>query len=537
MDGRGAVAAITATLLVCGCSSGTGDSASNPGAEVSRAPTGVSGDEPTVGTATLLRVALSRPRSLVPADAYDSSTTDVLPAIFSPLYRVTGTGEIEPLVAAAPPTTVDATTWTIPVEPGWEFHNGEPVSGRSFVDAWNLAASSTDYVGGIGMRAIAGFEQVFAGEAKTLSGLRLIDPMTIEVTLVEPDSMFPVDLAGVLFAPMASRCLDDPEACETRPVGNGPFRVVEPLSESGQLALERFDRWAGPAVAAAERIEIVPASSNIEMINDLGAADLDLARLDSLGPPGASSEIVMSSVAMPALTALRFAAGDANLADPATRAAISMAIDRESLAEVAVGGAAVPAYGLAPSTVVGHQPDACGSACHFDPVAARALLATAGGIDGPLPLTYSPDFGRAEAFDLLARQLETNLGVDVEARAVDGAALSFGAGAIRDGLVQHGWNADGPLAEDLVVPWSGDHGRELGYSNPGVDGMLARARSASRFDQAVELIKQAERAVLADLPVVPLWFRSVRWGASSRLVGLEFAGGGAPRWELLTAND
>ena len=38
-------------------------------------------------------------------------------------------------------TSDDGLTWTITVADGWTFHDGEPVSAYSFVDAWNWTAN------------------------------------------------------------------------------------------------------------------------------------------------------------------------------------------------------------------------------------------------------------------------------------------------------------------------------------------------------------------------------------------------------------
>lgn len=538
-------AAIAAACSLAGCSSGSGDPTGTTPTTLVGTGAHATSHVPTSAatapsTSATLRVGLLQPRSLVPADAAESSVTEVLPAIFSPLLRLGADGSLEPLVAVGMPESSDAVTWSITVDDGWTFHDGEPVTAQSFVDGWNLAASSLGYSGGFELAGIAGFDAVISGEATTLTGLRAVDPMTVEVTLAAADASFPVVLASVVLAPMSSRCLRDPPACESRPNGNGPFQVAGSWAPGEVLVLERYERWRGLAPARSGRIEIHTGLSDAEVLDRIDRGELDLARLGA-GPdgpalqPAAHDGVPVDAVAMPALTALHPAAADPRLADPRMRTAISQALDRTALAAVASSGDAVPAAGLTPPGAAGHHATVCGTACVHDPAAARAAYDLAGAIVGPLPLTYSGDFGNEDAFALVAAQLERALGVDVELRPVGSAELGLDPGAVREGLVALGWSASTPVSSQLVARWSGALGRELGYENPLVDDLVRRSAAARSFEDGLALAAEAERAVLADLPSLPLWFRATRWARSSALDGFTTSAG-APRWELLAVD-
>lgn len=530
---RSVVAAVLAmsSLIACSPAAPAPSAAPAPVTSTATATTSLAQIEPPQ-IEKVLTVAMT-PSSLVPADAMENSTIALLMAIFSPLLELSGDGTLTPLAAADLPTTTDARTWTIPLAPGWTFHDGEPVTGRSFVDGWNFAATAAPYSGGYELRQIAGYEEVLAGAATALSGLRLVDPMTIEVTLAEPDSTFPVKLSHVVFAPMSAHCLADPAGCETLPVGNGPFRVVERSVDGQGLSLERYDEWRGSASAQVDRIEVVPTMTDEDIVGQVGSGQLDLASvLSGSELVAAAGNVAVTSVPSAVSKSLIFSPGDERLLDPKIRTAISLAIDREAVAAAAAGGfRGVPAHGLTPPNVAGHSPDACGRACEYDPVAARAQLEAAGGLAGPVSLTYSGGYGDEEAFRLLAAQLETNLGIDIELIPVESGELTFGVSGA--GLIEDGWGAGAPVAAELVARWSGELGRDLGYSSEVVDDLMARAASAPSLDAGLQLVQQAEAQVLADFPAAPLWFSSHHWVHSIRLVGFETSGWGAPRWELL----
>ncbi|MEZ5176176.1 MAG: ABC transporter substrate-binding protein [Acidimicrobiia bacterium] len=87
---------------------------------------------------------LTNPQSLFPMDANESEGTAVLMGnVFTGLVQFDGaTGE--PYMAQAESITSDdgGKTWTVVLREGWTFHNGEPVTAQSYVDAWSFGAQA-----------------------------------------------------------------------------------------------------------------------------------------------------------------------------------------------------------------------------------------------------------------------------------------------------------------------------------------------------------------------------------------------------------
>ena len=82
-------------------------------------------------------VYICEPEHLVPQNTNEVCGAEVLNALFTPLV------EYDPETAAQTfegamgesITSDDQTVWTIKLRRGWTFHNGEPVTAQSFVDA------------------------------------------------------------------------------------------------------------------------------------------------------------------------------------------------------------------------------------------------------------------------------------------------------------------------------------------------------------------------------------------------------------------
>lgn len=81
------------------------------------------------------------PEHLTPTNSNESEGIAVLKAVFKGLVDYDPrTTETRLQVAESIESEDGGKTWTVTLEDGWTFHNGEPVTAASFVDAWNYAA-------------------------------------------------------------------------------------------------------------------------------------------------------------------------------------------------------------------------------------------------------------------------------------------------------------------------------------------------------------------------------------------------------------
>jgi oligopeptide transport system substrate-binding protein len=211
-----AVLAATA-LVLAGCGGGDDDPAAASGGEFS--------------------VYICEPEHLIPQNTNETCGAEVLSALFTPLvdYDVS-TNEVQIGDGVAESiTSPDQKVWTIKLKPGWTFHNGEPVDAASYARGWNAGAYGPNaYGNAYFFQNIEGYDalQVPDGApsgskppATEMSGVRVVDPLTLEVTLDEPFSQFPVTLGYTAFYPLPKAYTGDPEAFEERPIGNGAFRT------------------------------------------------------------------------------------------------------------------------------------------------------------------------------------------------------------------------------------------------------------------------------------------------------------------------
>lgn len=87
---------------------------------------------------------INEPASLIPMDANESEGTQVLMGnVFTGLVQFhADTGEAYFANAESITSDDGGKTWTIVLRAGWTFHNGEPVTAESYVNAWSFGARS-----------------------------------------------------------------------------------------------------------------------------------------------------------------------------------------------------------------------------------------------------------------------------------------------------------------------------------------------------------------------------------------------------------
>jgi oligopeptide transport system substrate-binding protein len=453
--------------------------------------------------------------SLLPQESRETCGGRVLVQLFSGLAELDPqTGEPR-LVVAESITTDDATTWTIELHDGWTFHNGEAVTARSFVDAWNFAAHPDNGMRNADFFAdVVGFDAVRAGDVDVLAGLRMVDELTIEVELVEPFVPFLAKLTDSAFYPLPSIAYEDLDAFDRHPVGNGRFELVS-YDPDREVVLRRHEGWPGPEPALAREVVYLIYTGDGALQTayvDVRVGALDV--LDNVPPEHLASvdaEFGDRVVRTPtsALTMLGLPMYDERFGDNRDlRRALSLAIDRERIVAEALDGAATPATALIPPVLDAHSPGSC-AYCRYDPALARMLFDRSGGWDGPLTVHYHTGVGAEHWIRDVIAQWQETLGIGEVAIETHELAPYLRMLDRRDvaGPFRIGWSLSYLSPEYALAELYRSTGGAnfFGYENAAFDEALELA-NASDVGEAIARYREAESIVLDDLPVIPLWF-------------------------------
>ncbi|MGH8916741.1 MAG: peptide ABC transporter substrate-binding protein [Actinomycetes bacterium] len=493
----------------------------------------------TTGDATISIFTNEPENPLVPGDTTENEGGKVVDALF------TGLVEYDPNTAepynemAESIETTDSKLYTIALKRGWTFHDGTPVLAHNFVDAWNHTAYSPNGQQTASFFAqIQGYNDVHTEDpdgsagpaqapqptAREMSGLRVVDDYTFEVTLAEPFAVFPTKLGYTAYSPLPDSFFADQAAFEDKPIGNGPFRF-ESRRPGVDIVLSRYDDYPGVRKPSVAGIEFRIYQSIDSAYADIVANNLDF--LDTIPPAALTGNIYQADlpgrfVIRPVLSVqtMSFPLYDPRYANPDLRRALSMAIDREQLNQQIFNGTRPPADGLVAPNIPGRAENQCGRLCEFRPEEAKRVFDSTG-FTGPVELTTNVDAGNQEWMTAVCNSIANTLGVTCNFVPVP----TFGEfrQKINDrqmsAIYRSGWGADYPSIENFLNPRyrTGASSNDGEYSSPAVDAKLAQADAATSRTEADLLYQEAERLTIQDMPVIPVYFYTNPSGWSERL--------------------
>lgn len=462
----------------------------------------------------------------------DSGDTNVDYAIWTPLTEIDpGSGRLADAVAQSV-TSADQRVWTIKIRHGWTFQNGQPVTAQSFADSWNATAygpntMTENYLFSI----ISGYTAMNPTSGKPsaskLSGVKVIDPYTLRVTLSAPLSLFPYVISGTPFAPLPKAALGHLASFDKKPIGDGPYEVTGQGLAPGvqQLKLQRYARYAGqPGKAKTIGIALYQNPGAAYTSFQSGAIDMTLVSGNDLASAAQSYPGQLVRATAPAIEYLGFPLWDKRFASPQIRQAFSLAVDRDAIVRSLLHGFGQATGELAPKSIPGGGQPVC-SYCGYDPAKARQLLASAGGWHGPLTLWTDSDPTDGTVLQAIANQLRTNLGIsdisikqqsfdqlypNLSAHKVDGPTLLYMAASYPHYYA---------MVQQLFSPASLDD--VTGYSNPQVTALINRAAASGNPGQVISLTQQAAKAALGGMPIAPLYFPQTGLVHSKQLGSIE----------------
>lgn len=457
------------------------------------------------------------PASLDPAAASDNFSTQVIRDLYEGLTSESPTGEVIPGVASSWTVDSTGTTYTFQLRTDARWSNGKLVSADDFVASWRRVLDpkqgspvSSD------LRLIVGATAIMSGQlAPTSLGASAPSSHVLIVNLVQPAPYFPQLLAHSAAFPIYS----DDSARTHNPaswVSNGPF-VLSEWRPGTNLRLSRNALYWDRANVKLEGVQYrIAADQNAQFVA-YRAGQLDMT--DTV-PPNAipslreqrPSELVIAPYLATAYYGLNFTTpplgGNLKL-----RRALAMAIDRKRLvAALALGQAG--AYGFVPPGTWNYGPQDWDWEKLDDAerlAEARRLYGEAGyTASAPLRLRLlfnsSPSIKQTAI--MIAAMWKQELGVDTGLADEEFRVfLQTRHDRQKWDVVRLAWNADYNDASNFLdIFRTNSPNNDTGYSNPAFDKYLDEAAHAADPQLRRDLLQSAERLMLADYPVIPLYF-------------------------------
>ena len=526
----GIVSLFIALLLLVACGGDSGATAATP--EVTAEPTGMATMAPSVdesdsdtgsgrstaGNTTRLVHLYVDPPTLDPHLTTDATSARIIVEVFGGLVTIDPDLNIVADLAESWDISEDGRVYTFRIRPDAKFHDGKPVTAHDVV--WSLervtnplteSPVADQYLGDI-----VGVKEKLAGDATTISGVRFIDELTVELTIDDAKSYFLAKLTYPTgFVLDQDNVEDNPRTWFREPNGTGPFRLDEyVVGETLVLARNEHFHLGPPKLEEVEFILSGGTSLLMYENDEIHVAGVGLADLDRLNDP--NNDLYPELRTAPASFSVNYIGLNVNeppLDDVKVRQALNFAIDKQEIASIVLGDLVRPADGILPPDFPGY--DEAVSGYEFDPARARQLLEESKyGNDlenlPPITITTPGSFGANVSLDMevILQMWERNLGITAEFQQTEFATFLKDLHKGRFQMFDIGWIADYPDPENFldILFHSESTNNHTHYSNPDVDDLLMQARVETDTTRRYALYNEAEQMILNDAPWVPLWF-------------------------------
>jgi oligopeptide transport system substrate-binding protein len=196
------------------------------------------------------------------------------------------------------------------------------------------------------------------------------------------------------------------------------------------------------------------------------------------------------------------------LNDRRVRQALSLALDRDEITRIATAAGEEAAYGLVPPNMPNYMRQSCPPR---NPELARKLLAEAGypgGLGFPkLEIHYNTDQAHQSIAELARKQWQRELGITVTLRNEEWASAQESQRRMDFMVSRRSWIGDyldPNTFLDMYV--TGGDNNNTGFSNAEYDQIIADAAKEADQDKRRTLLERAERILMDELPIIPIYY-------------------------------
>ena len=433
--------------------------------------------------------------------------------VFDRLFEVEvqpdGSSQIVPSLCADHTISEDGKTYHFVLKEGVTFSNGNPLTASDvqYTFEWLLTAGGVNDDVAL---EVEGAQALKDGQADSLSGFRVIDDRTFEITLTNANAGFLAELTGPAMSIVDGETMEQAKnfgiACEDT-IGTGPYKITEWVVND-HYTLEYNDRYWGEEPSAKKVIvSIIPDASTQNLMYQNGELDiLDLENLDSAIVESTYKTVYadrLLKASRVGITYMSFNANNPYLSDVNVRRAIQMAVDVDTIVSSVYGGDAVVENGIIPTGVWGHNDDL--QRAPFDVEGAKALLKEAGYAEGEISFEMAMDASSTGNLQLVYQIVQQNLkeiGIDAKIATYDASAwLDLRKSGQMDSFLGT-WTMDYNDPANVMRTFFGSEQnakiRSLNYADKAIMDRVAAASAITDDAKRMQEYQDLEKKIIVD---------------------------------------
>ncbi|WP_349948305.1 peptide ABC transporter substrate-binding protein [Lacrimispora sp. BS-2] len=539
------LAAVMATgmiLSACGGNKSAGPSAGGTTASANGETT-----TPAGGTSGGLDLSVQvgpDPESIDPALNSAADGANVIVHAFETLMIVDSENKIVPGQAESYDVSEDGMTYTFHLRDGLKWSDGTPLTANDFVYSWKRLAdpeTAAPYAADM-LGYVKGYEEAAAGDLDAL-GVSASDDKTLVVELSAPCVYFSKLVTHASMVPVQQASVEaNGEQWSLKPetyISNGPLKMIEWVPGSHITFARNENYWNADKITLNTLKFVLMEDANaaysayqtgeVSMIKDVPTEEI---------PALKDKEEFHVEPGM-GISYIDFQNQKEPFTNPDVRKALSLAIDRDYLANTVMQGIGAPASNFVPRGVS----DAEGGTFfedvtrknnggdffniedyEADVAKAKELLAKAGYPDGkgfPIVEYMTNDAGyNKPVAEYLQSCWKEALGISVDIKIIEWATFTPTRRAGDYQIARDSWSLDYDDPSNLLnLMMSTSGNNNAMYKNPELDKLLNEANSTADVAEHYAKLHEAENIILNDAAIAPINYRNEFWLQDPKLKG------------------
>ena len=343
------------------------------------------------------------PITLDPAISSEMSSHIYVMQIFSGLVRLDANSKPAPDIAEQWQKSEDGKTYTFFLRKGVKFHNGKEVTAHDFKYSWERACNprtgsqtAATYLGDI-----VGARDVINGKATEISGVKVLDKYTLQVTIDAPKAYFLAKLTYPTAFVVDQTNVQPGGKWWQKPNGTGPFKLKE-WRQGELLVLEKNEKFYREPPRLSRVVFHLLAGMPMEMY-EMGQIEISpvfedyVERATDEHGPFRDELLIFPELS---LFYIGFNTQKPPFDDVKVRQAFCHAVNKEKVVKIILKGMALKANGILPPSMPGYNKNIKG--LDYNPNRARELIASSQYSSSenlpPITLTISGSGGNIPAY-------------------------------------------------------------------------------------------------------------------------------------------
>ena len=470
--------------------------------------------------------------SFDPQYVIGNSAGAIMYDLFEGLVTRTPEGDTVPGIAESWSISEDGTVYTFRLRENAKWSDGRPITAHDFVYSYKRILDPTSGTRGASalFPVLNAWDVSLGRKSPDTLGVKAISPDTLEITLDGPAPYFIDLLASYINSPVPRHVIETHGRRWTQPgnmVTSGAY-LLDTVVTNTYYRMVKNPHYHGAEGVTIDEVIYYPVPSAATSLKRYLAGELDVIlnipwnQYEDLQKTRPEEFRIARGIG---LGYLAINNGKAPFDDLRVRTALSLSIDRDVIVEKLLKTGDEPAYSIVPTAIWDSpaQPPAFTRKTRKERLEEARRLLKEAGFDRADPLRFTflfPSVERDRRLAVAYRAMWKEAGIEAELEPAGMRALMSKAAASEYEVMRLTYHSIFPDPVSFFALVRGDSFRNFsGYSNPEVNRRLAIADTIRSADERTAYLREIERQVMQDFPVIPSHFQSRAFLVSKRVQG------------------